>query len=76
MSDQPIIDYQVGGADPPWEESSPLSPMCWATPRVIEVIDPVEKAVIQAFWRPEIPGGSFSRDLNKNLGAQKIGGAA
>jgi len=50
--------------------------MCWATPSVIEVIDPAEKAVIQAFWRPEILGGSFSRDLNKNLDAQKIGGAA
>src|SRR5262245_17528281 len=45
--------YQVGG-DPCVEgKDTSLSPMCWATPRVIEVTDPAEKAVIQAFWRPE-----------------------
>jgi hypothetical protein len=27
-------------------------PMCWATPRLIEVIHPTERAAIQGFWRP------------------------
>ena len=58
--------YQVGGDDPRWVvgKDTSLSPMCWATPRVIEVIDPAEKAAIQAFWRPEFPVASFSRDFD------------
>src|SRR5215831_11338516 len=51
--------YQVGG-DPCVEgKDTSLSPMCWATPRVIEVTDPAEKAVIQAFWRPKIALADF-----------------
>jgi hypothetical protein len=30
-----------------------IEPMCWATPRLVEVTDPVEKAAIQAYWRPK-----------------------
>jgi len=40
--------------------SSRLSPMCWATPRLIEVLDPAETAAIQAYWRPKIASGHFS----------------
>src|SRR5262249_35525315 len=29
-------------------------PMCWATPRLVEVTDPVEAAAIQAYWRPRV----------------------
>src|SRR5262249_58543657 len=58
--------YQVGGDDLPWEEAndSPVSPMCWVTPRVIDVVDEAEKAAIQAFWRPEFPVANFSRDFD------------
>jgi hypothetical protein len=28
--------------------------MCWATPRLVEVTDPVEAAAIQAYWRPRV----------------------
>lgn len=57
-------NYQVGGDDAHWEKSKhfPLSPMCWATPKVIKVIDETEKATIRAFWRPELPVANFSRD--------------
>jgi hypothetical protein len=41
---------------------SPPTPMCWATPKLIEVLDPVERAAIQALWRPKIAGGkNFAR---------------
>jgi hypothetical protein len=42
--------YQVGGDDAPWEEANDtaLSPMCWAIPKVIEVMR-MEKTTIQAF---------------------------
>jgi hypothetical protein len=32
-----------------------LSPMCWATPRLLEVIDPAERTAIQGLWSPKIP---------------------
>jgi hypothetical protein len=57
--------YQVGGGPCVEGKDTSLSPMCWATPRVIEVTDPAEKAVIQAFWRPELPVANFSRTLEK-----------
>jgi hypothetical protein len=43
--------YQVGGDDAPWEKANDtaLSPMDWATPKVIEV-KRMEKTTIQAFW--------------------------
>jgi hypothetical protein len=37
-----------------------LSPMCWAAPRLVEVLDPAERAAIQAYWRPNRARG-FSR---------------
>ena len=54
--------YQVGGDDLPWVagKDTSLSPMCWATPRVIEVIDPAERAAIQVLWKPKILGANFS----------------
>jgi hypothetical protein len=36
-----------------------LSPMCWAAPRLIEVLDPAERAAIQAYWRPKIALADF-----------------
>jgi hypothetical protein len=39
-------------------------PMCWAVPRLDEVIDPVERATIQEFWRPKIAVAGFSRRRN------------
>src|SRR5262249_31451725 len=58
--------YQVGG-DPCVEgKDTSLSPMCWATPRMIEVSDPPWKRVIQAFWRSEFPFANFSRTLKKS----------
>jgi len=38
---------------------SQLSPMCWAAPRLIEVLDPAERAAIQAYWRPKIRERDF-----------------
>jgi hypothetical protein len=49
----------------PLPSSPKHSPMCWATPRLIEVIDPAERDAIQSLWRPKI--GSA-----KNFGSQKI----
>jgi hypothetical protein len=41
---------------------SPLnpSPMCWAIPRLIEVLDPAERAAIQNLWRPKIATSAAS----------------
>jgi hypothetical protein len=36
-----------------------LSPMCWATPKLVEVLDPAERAAIQAYWRPKIALADF-----------------
>jgi hypothetical protein len=33
--------------------------MCWATPRLVEVPDPAERAAIQAYWRPKIRERDF-----------------
>jgi hypothetical protein len=53
--------YQVGGDDLPWMagKDTSLSPMCWATPRLVEVLDPAERAAIQAYWRPKIARADF-----------------
>jgi hypothetical protein len=46
---------QAGDAgSSPAPEANLTEAMCWATPRLIEVIDPIERAAIQAFWRPKI----------------------
>jgi hypothetical protein len=37
----------------------PKSPMCWSTPRLVEVLDPAERAAIQAYWRPKIALADF-----------------
>jgi len=33
--------------------------MCWSTPRLVEVLDPAERAAIQAYWRPKIALADF-----------------
>src|SRR6266511_5607645 len=38
---------------------SQLSPMCWAAPRLIEVLDPAERAAIHAYWRPKTTLAAF-----------------
>jgi hypothetical protein len=38
---------------------SRLSPMCWAAPRLVEVLDPTERAAIQAYWRPKTALAAF-----------------
>ena len=35
-------------------DAGAAQPMCWATPRLVEVTDPVEAAAIQAYWRPRV----------------------
>jgi hypothetical protein len=53
---------QAGGAG-----SSPApvaSPMCWSTPRLVEVLDPAERAAIQAYWRPKIHARDFRVDAD------------
>jgi hypothetical protein len=37
----------------------PKSPMCWSTPRLVEMLDPAERAAIQAYWRPKIALADF-----------------
>jgi hypothetical protein len=37
----------------------PQAPMCWATPKLVEVLDPAERAAIQAYWRPKIRERDF-----------------
>src|SRR5262245_4033117 len=32
--------------------SPAMAPMCWATPSLVEVTDPIELAAIEAYWRP------------------------
>src|SRR5262249_39915224 len=46
----------------PLPQPSRPAPMCWATPRLIEVVDPTETAVIRSFWRPDF---HFSRSLKR-----------
>jgi len=36
-----------------------LAPMCWATPKLTEVLDPAERAAVQAYWRPKIALADF-----------------
>ena len=38
---------------------SQLSPMCWAAPRLTEVLDPAERAAIHAYWRPKTALAAF-----------------
>jgi hypothetical protein len=38
----------------PLPSSLKPAPMCWATPILIEVTDPAERAAIQAYWRPRL----------------------
>jgi hypothetical protein len=38
----------------------PTAPLCWASPRLVEVLDPAERTAIQAFWKPKILGANFS----------------
>jgi hypothetical protein len=45
----------------PLPQPSKPAPMCWATPRLVEVIDPAERTAIQAYWRPKIARANFSR---------------
>jgi hypothetical protein len=33
--------------------------MCWATPKLTEVLDPAERAAVQAYWRPKIALADF-----------------
>jgi len=35
-------------------DAGAAQPMCWATPRLVEVTDSVEAAAIQAYWRPQV----------------------
>jgi hypothetical protein len=35
------------------------SPMCWAAPTLIEVLDPAERAAIHAYWRPKTALAAF-----------------
>jgi hypothetical protein len=37
----------------------PKAPMCWATPKLVEVLDPAERAAIRAYWRPKIRERDF-----------------
>jgi hypothetical protein len=37
----------------------PKSAMCWATPKLVEVLDPAERAAIQTYWRPKIALAAF-----------------
>jgi hypothetical protein len=33
--------------------------MCWAAPRLIEVVGPAERAAIHAYWRPKTALAAF-----------------
>jgi len=43
---------------PKVSKATKYSPMCWATPSLVEATDPVVRAAIQALWKPRVVSGS------------------